>query len=112
MTWEIIEPYTRQGWQMGTVIVRSVKTSVTVPKPLVGKTFNWQYDAKENIAKIQVEEKSLHRLRKSVSFPKKLRELFKDDQAVCFYDEDAIYFATYKAGQKKLIAFLKSQRVM
>jgi hypothetical protein len=112
MAWSLIEPYQRLGWQMGTIAVRTVKTSFVVPKALNGRGFNWYFDEKENVVKMQIEDKSIHKLHRSVCFPKQLRELFKDEQAVCYYDEDAIYFARYKDGQKKLVTFLKQQKVM
>lgn len=112
MVWELVEPFKRIGWKMGEITVRSVKTSFIVPESLVGRGFNWYYDKETGIAKIQIEDKSIRKLKHAVSLPKKLSEQFGDEQAICFYDENAIYFGTYKAGQKKFMQFLKQHKVV
>jgi hypothetical protein len=112
MAWKLIEPFQRTRWSIGQIAVKSVKNSVIMPKELVGKGFNWYFEDVEGIVKLELNDKSIRKLGHAASFPKQLRELFKDDQAVCYYDEDAIYFATYKAGQKKLVSFLKQNKIV
>ena len=112
MAWKLIEPHQRARWQIGQIIVKNVKNSILLPKELQGKGFNWYYDEADGIAKMQIEEKSMRKIGVSAGFPKQLRLLFKEEQAVCFYDENALYFSSYKAGDKKLIAFLKQKKIL
>jgi hypothetical protein len=112
MAWKLIESLGKQPWVIGEVRVKTIKTSFSIPKSLTGQGFNWYFDETEGIAKIQLEEKAIRKIGVTACFPKHLREMFKDDQAVCYYDEDALYFGTYKAGQTKLMSFLKRTKVV
>lgn len=111
MVWQLVVSGQRNALQVGKFGTRSLNFGGKTPASLVGKNANWYYDKETKVAKLAVEKTGLKNLKESMSIPKSIKEGIKEDQAVVFLDENALFFAPYSKGEEYLKKILKREGI-
>lgn len=113
MVWQlIVSGKRRNALQVGTFGIRSLKFGGKTPECLVEKNANWYFDKEMGIAKLQVEKNGIKTIKPSMSIPKPVSEGLKEEQAVVYLDEDAMFFVPYSKGEEYLKKILKKEGVV
>jgi len=107
MTWEILKISGTKGLHIGKYGARVINNAVQLPETFTGKTFNWYLDRKNLIAKVVFEKAGMRTAGKYLSIPIAVKELFKEEMAVVFPEENVIYLGKYSKGQEYLEKFIE-----
>jgi uncharacterized protein YjcR len=112
MVWQLVVSGRRtNALQVGKFGTRSLKFGGKTPNVLVDKNANWYFDRETKIAKLQVEKNGMKNIKASLSIPKPILEGIKEEQAVVYLDENALFLAPYSKGEEYLKKILKKDGI-
>lgn len=111
MVWTLVVSGMKKALEIGKFGTRSLNFGGKTPSVLVGQSVNWYYDKDAKIGKLSVEKNGLKTLKESMSIPTVIKEGIKEDQAVVFLTENAMFFAPYSKGQEYLERILRKEGV-
>jgi hypothetical protein len=112
MAWELLKVTGKIGLVVGRFAVKTITNSIILPESLRGENYNWYFDPKTQIAKVQIETNGIRNAKKSISVPNAVKDAFKDEQAVVYMADNSLYLCSYKKGQEYLESALRKEGII